>query len=137
MTIQLDHLLVPVRNRKAAAEQLAAILGVAWAENGVGPFSPVYVSDSLTLDFDESDAPYPVQHYCFRVGEAEFDAVLARLQHMQIPWRSTPHGAVDMKVNTDYGGRIVYWSAPDLHVWEMLTQSYERDPRVPTHHRNK
>jgi hypothetical protein len=130
MPIQLDHLLVPVRNRKAAAEQLAAILGVRWAERGVGPFSPVYISDSLTLDFDQTEEPYPVQHYCFSVSDAEFDAILARLRQMQIPYRSAPHGRMDMQVNTNYGGRIVYWNAPDVHVWEMLTQSYERDPRV-------
>lgn len=38
----------------AAAERLAGILGVPWARSGpAGPFSPVYVSDELTLDFDE------------------------------------------------------------------------------------
>ncbi len=38
MTIQLDHAIVPSRDRRAAAKLLAAILGVPWAESGVGPF---------------------------------------------------------------------------------------------------
>jgi hypothetical protein len=36
------------------------------------------------------------------------------------------HGPTDMQVNTQYGGRIVYWSEPDGHVWEALTVSYAR-----------
>lgn len=41
MPAQLDHLLVPARDRRAAAERLAAILGVPWAaQAAVGPFTP-------------------------------------------------------------------------------------------------
>ena len=128
MPIELDHLLVPVRDRQASAQLLAQILDVPWVETGIGPFSPVYVSDSLTLDFDEAQAPYPVQHYCFRVDDASFDAILARIERLALPYRSTPHGAVDRRVNTEHGGRIVYWQGPDIHHWEMLTRSYERRP---------
>jgi catechol 2,3-dioxygenase-like lactoylglutathione lyase family enzyme len=128
MSIQLDHAIVPSRDRKAAAELLASILGVPWAESGIGPFCPVYVNDSLTLDMDQAEGDFPVLHYCFRVGDAEFDAIVARLETMGIRYRSTPHGPVDMQINTAYGGRIVYWSQPDGHVWEALTVSYARQP---------
>jgi len=36
---------------------------------------------------------------------------------------------VDMRINTEHGGRIVYWSEPDGHVWEALTVSYARQPK--------
>lgn len=127
MAIELDHMIVPSRDRHASAQLLATVLGVAWAEQGsVGPFSPVYVSDGLTLDFDQAEGPFPVQHYCFRVGETEFDGILARLRAQGIAYRSTPHGPVDRQVNTRHGGRIVYWNEPDGHVWEALTLSYAR-----------
>lgn len=126
MVIELDHLIVPSRDRSAAAKMLASILGVPWAEQGVGPFCPVYVSGGLTLDFDQAEGAFPVQHYCFRVGEAEFDGILSRIRELGIPYRSTPHGPVDMRVNTAHGGRIVYWNEPDGHVWEALTVSYAR-----------
>ena len=126
MSIELDHLIVPSRDRRAAAERLAAILGVPWSETGVGPFCPVYVSDGLTLDFDQAEGSFPVQHYCFRVGEADFDRILARIRELDVAYRSTPHGPVDRQVNTQHGGRIVYWSEPDGHVWEALTESYAR-----------
>lgn len=53
MTIELDHLMVPARDKVASARLLAELLGVPWSDHGIGPFAPVYVSDSLTLDFDE------------------------------------------------------------------------------------
>ena len=128
MQIQLDHSLVSARDRRASAELLANILEVPWSTTGVGPFCPVYINDELTLDFDQADGDFPVQHFCFRVDDAKFDAILAKLKTMAIPYRSTPNGPVDNSINTGYGGRIVYWSEPDGHVWEALTVSYARQP---------
>lgn len=124
MPIHLDHLMVPSRNRVAAARLLANVLGVPWAETGIGRFSPVYVSDGLTLDFDQREEPFPVEHYCFRVSQEEFDAILGRIKAAGMKYRSTPHGPVDMKINREEGGSIAYWSEPDGHVWEILTVSY-------------
>ena len=129
MTVELDHTIVPARDRKASAELLAFILGVPWAEAGAGPFCPVFINEGLTLDFVQADGPIPVQHYCFRVSESEFDEILARIREKGIQYRSSPHGPVDMQVNTQHGGRIVYWNEPDGHVWEILTVSYARQPQ--------
>jgi hypothetical protein len=131
VAIELDHFIVPASDRAAAAKRLAEILGVKWAEQGFGPFSPVYVNDGLTLDFVETADPFPIHHFCFRVSDAEFDAIFARLEAEEIPYRSQPHGEVDMKINTDWGGRVVYWTEPEGPVWEILTQSYAR-PVAPT-----
>ena len=129
MSIDLDHLMVPSSNKLAGAKQLAELLGVPWSETGVGPFAPVFVNDGLTLDFDQWDEPFPRIHYCFRVGEDEFDAILARVRTAGIPYRSSVHGPVDSQVDTAHGGRIVYWNEPDGHQWEMLTVSYARRDR--------
>lgn len=126
MTIQLDHIMVPAKDRIASARLVAHLLGVPWSQTGIGPFAPVFVSDSLTLDFDTCDGPVPLTHYCFRVGDAEFDAILGRLRGAGIAFRSSVHGPVDNAVDTAHGGKIVYWSEPDGHAWEMLTVSYAR-----------
>ena len=115
MAVHLDHLMVPSRNKVAAAKLLAELLAVTWSETGVGPFAPVYVNDELTLDFDEWTDPIPMIHYAFRVGQEEFDAILARIKAAGIPYRSNVHGAVDFLVDTQHGGRIVYWNEPDGH----------------------
>lgn len=131
MSIQLDHMIVPVHGRKAAAKLLGYLLDVPWSESGaVGPFSPVYVNDGLTLDFDEAEGSFPVQHYCFRVSEQKFDAILDRIRASGIEYGSSPHGPADMKINTQHGGRIVYWNQPEGHVWEILTVSYARQPQI-------
>jgi hypothetical protein len=126
MTVHLDHLMVPARDKLAAAKQLAGLLGVPWSPTGVGPFVPVYLNDGLTLDFDQWSEPLPRIHYCFRVSEAEFDAILGRIRAAGVPYRSRVHGPVDSAVDTAHGGRIVYWNEPDGHYWEMLTESYDR-----------
>lgn len=126
MTIELDHLMIPSGDRNAAAKQLAAIFGVEWAPANVGPFTAVYVSVSLTIDFDEWSEDFPKGHYCFRVTEDDFDAMLFRIKQAGIPYRSNPHGPDDYQVNTSLGGKIVYWDQPDGHVWEILTNSYAR-----------
>jgi hypothetical protein len=124
MTIQLDHFIVPSRNQIASAKRLGELLGVPWAEAGVGPFSPVYINDGLTLDFIQTDEDFPVHHYCFRVGQTEFDAILGRIQQAGIKYRSTVRGPMDMQVDPQFGN--VYWNEPDGHQWEMLTASYAR-----------
>lgn len=129
MTIQLDHVIVSSRHQRAAAKLLADLLGVEWAEAGLGPFSPVYINDGLTLDFIETDEAFPVEHFCFRVSQEEFDAILARIKAAGIPYRSTVRGPVDMQVNTDFGGNMIYWNEPDGHQWEILTVSYARQTR--------
>lgn len=126
MSIELDHLIVPARDHRAAAEQLASLLDVPWDRAGAGPFYAVYVNDELTLDFDRADGDFPVLHYCFRVSDAEFDAILGRIEAQGIAYRSTPQGLADGRVNTYGGGRNVYWDEPDGHVWEILTVSYAR-----------
>ena len=126
MTVHLDHTIVPSRSQEKSAKLLAELLGVRWAAKGAGPFSPVYVNDGLTLDFQDTDEAFPVYHFCFRVGEKEFDSILGRIKVAGIEYRSTPHGPADMQVNTQHGGRIVYWNVPDGHVWEILTVSYAR-----------
>ena len=129
MAVHLDHLIVPSHNRVASAKLVAELLGVPWSkESGIGPFSPVYVNAGLTLDFDESNEPFPVGHFAFRVEPAEFDAILGRIKAAGISYRSTPHGPVDMQVNTQHGGSIAYWNEPAGHVWELLTVSYARQP---------
>jgi catechol 2,3-dioxygenase-like lactoylglutathione lyase family enzyme len=127
MTIQLDHVIVSSRNAVASAKFLAELLGVPWAASGVGPFSPVYINEGLTFDFIQTDEAFPVEHFCFRVSQQEFDAILERIKAAGIKYRSTVRGPDDLKIDPQYGN--VYWNEPDGHQWEMLTVSYARQAR--------
>ena len=129
MAVDLDHFVVPSRNRVAAAKFLGELLGVPWAESGVGPFSPVYINEGLTLDFDETTESFPILHFCFRVDQSKFDAILGRIIAAGLEYRSSPNGPVDFKVNKEHGSSIVYWNEPDGHYWEILTVSYARETK--------
>lgn len=128
MTIELDHFIVSCRDQVASAKMLGELLGVPWSATGIGPFSPVYLNDGLTLDFIETAEDFPVEHFCFRVSPEEFDAILDRIKAAGIKFRSSVRGVVDMRVSTQFGGMGVYWNEPDGHQWEMLTVSYARQP---------
>lgn len=128
MTIALDHAIVSSHTAAASARLLADLLGVPWGKAAVGPFVAVYVDDGFTLDFIDTDEPFPVEHFCFRVDPATFATILARLDAAGIAYRSDVRGPVDRRVGTGYGGTNVYWNEPDGHQWEMLTVSYARAP---------
>lgn len=126
MTIFLDHLIVPVRDKAAGARFLGELLGVPWEASAFGDhFAPVYVNETLTIDFQEREQITP-HHYCFHVSDEEFDAIFARIKARAVPYRSSPNGPVDMQINTRGGGKNLYWNDADGHVWEMLTVSYAR-----------
>jgi catechol 2,3-dioxygenase-like lactoylglutathione lyase family enzyme len=129
MAIQLDHLIVPARDPIAAARSLAGLLDVPWQESQ-GPFTPVYVNDTLTLDFADR-AHVESHHYCFRVSDAEFDAIFGRIQAARIPYRSSPLGETDMQISRRLGGKNLYWQDGDGHLWEILTVSYARPDAPP------
>ena len=126
MAILLDHLIVPSHDPVASAQSLASILGVPW-ETERGHFTPVYVNETLTLDFAERPQ-FNSHHYCFHVSDAEFDGIFARVQAAGIIHRSTPRGPDDQQLNTRLGGRNFYWTDNDGHIWEVLTVSYARQP---------
>jgi catechol 2,3-dioxygenase-like lactoylglutathione lyase family enzyme len=123
--IHVDHLIVSARDKVEAARRLAGLLDVPW-DKAQGEFVAVYVNDGLTLDFAERPEFEGHHHICFRVSDTDFDAIFARLQAAGIPYRSHPHGDDDLKINTRYGGRGVYWEDADGHLWEILTVSYAR-----------
>jgi hypothetical protein len=126
LAIKLDHFIVPVHDRDASAERLATLLDVPWEPAGGGEFAPVYINDELTLDFLAVAEPIRPHHYCLRVDEEAFDAIIGRIKAAGFNYRSTPRGADDMTVNTRAGGKNIYWSEPGGHIWEMLTISYAR-----------
>jgi hypothetical protein len=126
MPILLDHLIVPSHDKAAGARFLGELLGVPWEPGAPGgPFAPVYINDTLTMDFADRDQ-FASHHYCFYVSDWDFDAIFDRIQARDIAYRSSPNGPVDMKVNTRAGGKNLYWNDADGHVWEMLTVSYAR-----------
>ena len=121
MTIELNHTIVPARDKSASAKFLALILGLSFDERAVEYFAPVRVNERLTLDFDDDVDRWEIHHYAFKVSETEFDAIFSRIQEARIPYGSEPNALQNMTINHRNGGRGVYFCDPNGHIFELLT----------------
>jgi hypothetical protein len=63
------------------------------------------------------------QHYAFLISEAEFDAVAGRLSERGLPTWADP-GRRTPGINTNDGGRGLYFDSPQGHNLEVLTVPY-------------
>ena len=123
MTVQLNHTIIPARDKKESAAFLSEVLGLP-EPFPFGPFTAVKV-DSLTLDFVEvGDREIESRHYAFLVSEEEFDEIFGRIQAREIPYWADPHGNRPQEINTNDGGRGCYFPDPDGHLLEILTRPY-------------
>ena len=124
MTVQLNHTIIPARNKKESAKFLSEVLGLP-EPFAFGPFMAVPV-DSLTLDYVDVDANQEIEsrHYAFLVSEEEFDQIFGRIQERQIPYWADPHKETPQQINTRDGGRGCYFPDPDGHWLEILTRPY-------------
>jgi hypothetical protein len=78
----------------------------------------------ITLDFADLQAEATSQHYAFLVSEAEFDTIFARIVERGLPYWADPFHREPGKINTNDGGRGVYWDDPNGHSLEILTVPY-------------
>ena len=118
--MELDHTIVPARDKENSARFFARLFGLRY-DGSAGHFAPVEVNDTLTLDFDTRQK-FERHHYAFKVSEAEFDGIFARLKREGLPYGSGPSSPDDMEINRRGGGRGVYFRDPDGHLYEALTR---------------
>ena len=123
MAVQLNHTIVRVRNKQESATFLADILGLA-APTPYGPFLVVQVDNDVSLDYADHHGTASPQHYAFLVSEPEFDEILDRIQERGLPYWADPSHRRPSEINTNDGGRGVYWDDPDGHVLEIITKPY-------------
>lgn len=123
MSIELNHTIVHVRDRDAAARQVADTLGLD-EPTTYGPFAVLELANGVSLDFMEDSGDFPGQHYAFLVGEEDFDRIHQRLRDGGVQWWADPFRRRPGEVNTNDGGRGLYWEGPDGHWLEIITVPY-------------
>lgn len=129
MSIELNHIIIPARDKWASATFLASVLDVP-AGPQWGPFVPVKVSNGVTLDYADANG-FESHHCAFLTSEAEFDAAFARIRSAGITYYADPHHQRPGEINNLWGGRGVYFDDPDGHNMEIITQPYgEASPRA-------
>ena len=127
MSIELNHLIVFARDRNESATFLADILGLA-PPRPAGFFLALALANHVTLDYAEIGSEFTPQHYAFLVSDEEFDASFARIRERGLAFTADPHGRRPGEINTNHGGRGVYFLDPSGHGMELLTRPYGSAP---------
>ena len=122
MPVHLNHTIVAARDRHEAANFLAEILGRN-PPTTYGPFAVVELDNDVSLDFFDDPEVHP-RHYAFLVSEAEFDEIFGRIQERRLDFWADPFERLPGEINTNDGGRGVYWKDPNGHVLEIITRPY-------------
>lgn len=122
MPTQFNHTLVNVRDKHESATFLAEILALG-PPTAYGPFLVVQLDNDVSLDFIDVETVHR-QHYAFLVTEAEFDGIHARVTQRGLDFWADPFKRLPGEVNTDDGGRGMYWEEPSGHLLEAMTRPY-------------
>ncbi len=123
MAVQLNHTIVSVRDKHESAMFLAEILGLD-QPTPYGPFLIVQVDNDVSLDFADDHGPVHPQHYAFLVNESDFDEIFGRIRARGLSYWADPGRRRPDEINTNDGGRGVYWEDPSGHFLEIITRPY-------------
>ncbi len=123
MAIHLNHTIVSVRDKHESATFLAEILGLD-EPTPYGPFLIVQVDNDVSLDFVDDQGPVNPQHYAFLVSETDFDEIFGRIRARGLSYWADPGRRRPGEINTNDGGRGVYWEDPSGHFLEIITRPY-------------
>ena len=123
MSVELNHTIVHVSDKNAASEDLAEILGVD-PPTSFGPFRVLTLANGVSLDFADDHGRPHSQHYAFMVAEAEFDTIQQRIVDRGLTFWADPFHRREGEINTNDGGRGLYWEGPDGHNLEIITVPY-------------
>jgi catechol 2,3-dioxygenase-like lactoylglutathione lyase family enzyme len=122
MAVHLNHTIVAAHHKEESAAFLADVLGLE-PPITFGPFSVVALHNDVSLDFIGDDDVRP-RHYAFLVSEAEFDQIFGRIRARGLAFWADPFERHPGEINTNHGGRGVYWHDPNGHLLGIITRPY-------------
>jgi extradiol dioxygenase family protein len=123
MSVRFDHMLVAAHDKHESARFFAEIFGLPEPKEE-GFFVTVRLSDGVDLSFVDVGIAFPGQHYAFLVDDDVFDRILQRIQSRGIAYWADPQMRHPGEINTNHGGRGVYFDDPAGHHLEALTRRY-------------
>lgn len=123
MSVQFNHTIVRCSDQAKSATFLANILGLPGPIR-FGPFLVVQLSNGVSLDFNQTDAKIPSQHYAFLIDEDDFDQIFVRIKERALQYWADPGKHRVDEINRNDGGRGLYFEDPDGHLLEVITRPY-------------
>ena len=122
MAVTLNHTIIHARDKEATATFLTQIMGLA-PHRRLAHFAVVQVGDT-SLDLIETDEKIVSRHFAFKVSEAEFDEILARIRQRGLfstgPIRFTANPA-----------RSITGTTAGASISKIRTATFLRSSRVP------
>jgi catechol 2,3-dioxygenase-like lactoylglutathione lyase family enzyme len=103
MAVAFNHTIIAARDTQASASFFTALF-VQFAEPNV--------------------AEIQMQHYAFLVDDERFDAIYGRIVAAGIDHAGDPRWTTPGQINTNHGGRGVYFRDPAGHGLEVITRPY-------------
>lgn len=122
--VRIDHTILPARDKRESAEFFAGVFGLD-APATAGRFLQVRLSDGRLIEFAEPPIEFPGQHFAFLVNDHTFDHVVAQLRERGVDYWPDPQRSRVGEINTNHGGRGVYFQDPSGHYLEALTARYD------------
>jgi catechol 2,3-dioxygenase-like lactoylglutathione lyase family enzyme len=122
MTIELDHLILPVSDRAKSIEFYGRILGFM-REPDDGPFFILRVAPGFVILLAEGPTEGG-EHLAFSMTKSEFDAAFARIKSASIPYGDRYDRVGAMNAPSDElgargMGKSLYFFDPDRHLIEI------------------
>lgn len=124
MRVELNHTIVWCRDKQQSAQFLREILDLP-EPIPFGQMLVVPLSNSVSLDFFDSDKPIAKQHYAFLISDAAFERAFQRIREKGLPYWSDPAKKHPGQTYEHNGGRGLYFDDPDGHFLEIMTRPYD------------
>ncbi|CAM5691239.1 VOC family protein [Streptomyces aurantiogriseus] len=124
MTVTLNHTIVPAADHTAAARFFATVMGLEQLppDGAGGHFAPVRVNDQLTLDFMAVDpATTEGHHLAFDVDPETFDAILGRLNDLDVPYGDDPSRPDNRRTEHPLCARGLYFTDASGNLYEVMS----------------
>jgi hypothetical protein len=132
MPTALHHTIIACYDKQASAEYFAHIVGLdpPTPSPSGSRFVAIELANGVRLDFDNlSGNPKSMhyasdvrsQHYAFMVSEEDFDGIFARIRGEGIAYWADPLRTIPMEINTNAGGRGLYFNGLEGHNFEVFT----------------
>ncbi|WP_261568585.1 VOC family protein [Frankia gtarii] len=132
MSVRFNHTIVAARDRHESATFLSRLLSLP-APVPAGHFLAVQLADGVTLDYVNTGTEFSAQHYAFLVSDEVFDAAIERIRTQGVEHWADPAQHHPGEINTNDGGRGVYFQDPGGHFMEIITVPYGGPHRRPVH----
>jgi catechol 2,3-dioxygenase-like lactoylglutathione lyase family enzyme len=123
MTATFNHAIIAARDRNESARFFRDLLELPEAPSW-GPFTNIQLDDGVLLQFAEPGVEIQMNHYAFLVDDDLFSRAYQRLKDTGIEHWADPQMRRPGQVNTEHGGRGVYFKDPAGHAIELITRPY-------------